>query len=140
VGFLVPYVQSFRSTRHSSSSPAAAAASATSSFSFQRPQQQQQQQRRQQQHAARRFALPSLRASGSDAATTTQEEVENVVIIGSGPAGYTAAIYCARANLKPLIFEGASSTGGQLMATTDVENFPGFPEGILGPDLMMKMR
>ncbi|RRD49335.1 thioredoxin-disulfide reductase [Arachnia propionica] len=66
--------------------------------------------------------------------------VHELIIIGSGPAGYTAAIYAARAALNPVVFEGAFSSGGALMNTTDVENFPGFPEGVMGPTLMTNMR
>src|SRR5690606_15215322 len=68
------------------------------------------------------------------------EHMRQVIIIGSGPAGFSAAIYAARANLEPLLIASSVEVGGELTKTTDVENFPGFPEGIQGPDLMVRLQ
>lgn len=75
-------------------------------------------------------------------ASSTQQspDVRSVIIIGSGPSGYTAAIYAARASMNPLVFEGSVTAGGALMTTTDVENNPGFTEAIMGPDRMYSLR
>src|SRR3712207_504675 len=83
---------------------------------------------------------PTTHGGGTAAQIAATTNLRQVIIVGSGPAGYTAAVYAARANLKPLVFEGAVTAGGALMNTTEVENYPGFSKGIQGPELMDEMR
>ena len=90
--------------------------------------------------AVSRIGLQPKQAARLTKGTMSSESVRDVIIVGSGPAGYTAAIYAARADLKPLVFESEIDAGGALMTTTEVENFPGFRDAIMGPELMDNMR
>ncbi len=86
------------------------------------------------------ITLEAAPAPSTPSTLESDNVIHDVIIVGSGPAGYTAAVYAARANLSPVLFEGAVTAGGALMNTTDVENYPGFQDGIMGPDLMIAMR